>query len=290
MFRRVFAASLFVLSVSLSLASQALSYTGVVAFGDSLTDIGNLCPTPCSGVPVPPYAPGRFSNGPVWVEGLAAGLGFTLTPSSLGGTDYAVGGATSTGVKNSQVPSYLTAVGGVASPTALYVLLAGGNDGLGGGSPITAANNVVSALITLKTAGAQNFLVANLPDLSLTPAQLGNPAAQAFSNAFNAQLQAGLATVVGSTIFNLDLFASTNATVANPGLYGFTNVNTACWNGTTVCATPNSYLFWDAIHPTTAAHSNLAIAALNVIPEPSTASLLLVGLVVLASRRRSARI
>jgi phospholipase/lecithinase/hemolysin len=289
MLRRVFATSLVVLAVSLSFAADALSYTGIYAFGDSLSDVGNLCPTPCGGYPVPPNAPGRFSNGPVWVEGLAAGLGFTMTRSSAGGNDYAVGGATTTGVLTSQVPLYLTAVGGAADPTALYVLLAGGNDGLGGGNPITAANNMVAAINDLKSAGAQSFLVANLPDLSLTPAVYGNAGAQLFSTTFNSALASGLATITGVTIFGLDLYSQVNQTVANPGLYGFSNVNTPCWTGgLSVCATPDSYLFWDAIHPTTAAHGLLAEAALLAIPEPGTASLLLVGLIVLASRRRRA--
>lgn len=286
MLRRVFATSLVALAFSLSVAADALSFSGIYTFGDSLSDVGNLCPVPaCTAAP---YYPGRFSNGPVWVEELAAGLGFTLTASNTGGNDYAVGGATSSGVRNSQVPGYLTANGGVASSTALYVLLAGGNDGLGGGSPITAANNVVAAINNLKGAGAQNFLVGNLPDLSLTPARYGNAAAQLFSTTFNAALQSGLATITGVTIFGLDLYALVNETVANPGLYGFDNVTTPCWDGVTVCATPNTYQYWDSVHPTAAAHARLADYALNVIPEPGTASLLLVGLVVLASRRRSA--
>jgi phospholipase/lecithinase/hemolysin len=289
MLRRVFAASLLAIVISLALASQALSYTGLVAFGDSLSDMGNLCPTGCPFAPAPPYLAGRFSNGQVWVETLAAGLGLPLTASSVGGTNFAVGGATTSGVLSSQIPLYLSSVGGAASPTTLYTLLAGGNDGFSAVNPITAANNVVAALNTLKAAGAQNFLVGNLPDLSLVPVQYGIPAAQAFSNAFNAQLAAGLATITGVTIFGLDLYALTNASVANPGLYGFTNVNTACFQSPTVCATPGSYLFWDTIHPTAVAHDNLAQVALATIPEPGTASLLLLGLVVLASRRRSAR-
>lgn len=286
MLRRVFATSLVALAFSLSLAADALSFSGIYTFGDSLSDVGNLCPVPAC--PAAPYYPGRFSNGPVWVEGLAAGLGFTLTASNTGGNDFAVGGATTTGVLSSQVPGYLTTVGGVASPTALYVLLAGGNDGLGGGNPIIAASNMISAINNLKAAGAQNFLVANLPDLSLTPAVYGNPGAQLFTTTFNASLASGLASITGVTIFGLDLYALVNETVANPALYGFTNVNTACYVSPIVCATPGSYLFWDAIHPTAVAHSRLADAALLTIPEPGTASLLLAGLVVLATRRRSA--
>ncbi|WP_416666620.1 SGNH/GDSL hydrolase family protein [Egbenema bharatensis] len=63
----------------------------VIAFGDSTTDIGNsflltagLLP------PSPPYAEGRFSNGPVAVEFLADSLGLNLDLT----TNFAVGGAT----------------------------------------------------------------------------------------------------------------------------------------------------------------------------------------------------
>ena len=45
--------------------------------------------------PASPYVDGEFSNGPVWVQDLAARLGLpALTPSLAGGTDYAFGGAT----------------------------------------------------------------------------------------------------------------------------------------------------------------------------------------------------
>ena len=51
--------------------------------------------------------------------------------------------------------------------------------------------------------------------------------------------------------------------VANPAAFGFTNVTDSCliggpFIGGIPCATPEAHLFWDAIHPTTAAHAILA--------------------------------
>jgi phospholipase/lecithinase/hemolysin len=286
MTRRVLSVWGALLGASLLLASEALAYTNLYVFGDSLSDVGNLCPTPCPSAPVPPYALGRFSNGPVWVDGVAAGLGFPMSASGSGGNNYARGGATSVGVRNSQIPTYLTDHGGAADGSALYILLAGGNDGLGGGNPVNAANNILASITSLRDAGANYFLIGNLPDLSLVPAQLGNPAAQAFSNSFNSTLASGLPSISGITVYTLDLYTLVNQAVANPALAGFTNVNQACWNGTTACANPNEYLFWDAVHPTAASHALLGQLALQSIPEPGTGSLVLLGLVMLLAKRR----
>ena len=59
----------------------------VYVFGDSLSDNGNIYVASGGALPPsPPYYQGRFSNGPVWVETLAAMLGARLN-------DFAVGGA-----------------------------------------------------------------------------------------------------------------------------------------------------------------------------------------------------
>lgn len=85
-------------------------YSAIYAFGDSLSDGGNLSiTTSVAGVisgsvtPVsPPYYQEQygvvsgnvFSNGPTWIQDLSIALGLgTLAPSLVGGNDFAYGGA-----------------------------------------------------------------------------------------------------------------------------------------------------------------------------------------------------
>src|SRR4051794_4847682 len=84
-------ASAFVLCLLPGVAGAA-PITSLYVVGDSLSDSGNAFIL-TGGFPPAPYAQ-RASNGPVAVEQLAARLGLTLTPSELGGTNYAVVGAT----------------------------------------------------------------------------------------------------------------------------------------------------------------------------------------------------
>ena len=83
--------------------AHAGDFSNVYFFGDSLTDTGNVMnvyaatPHPSGApatIPGAPYDPGgRASNGLIYADVLAAGLGFTSTTSTLGGTNYAYGGA-----------------------------------------------------------------------------------------------------------------------------------------------------------------------------------------------------
>src|SRR5688500_5638293 len=76
---------LFILLV-LAISLGAAPFTRIVAFGDSLTDNGNLYASEAY-PPSPPYFEGRGTNGPVAVEYLSAALGVPLL-------DFAVYGAT----------------------------------------------------------------------------------------------------------------------------------------------------------------------------------------------------
>ncbi|MBL8336867.1 MAG: SGNH/GDSL hydrolase family protein [Rhodoferax sp.] len=208
------AAVLALASLSASAAAPPTSsWSSLVIFGDSLSDTGNVLSLTSSfsppAFPSFPGAEGRFSNGPVWTEYLAAGLGRAgdSAPSNLlfaglatgvipigapGGQNYAYGGArtglggsagATTGLLGQLVawdnsPSILG--GGpltrAADPNALYVVMAGANDlrdyrsGVSGAlAPSAVAGNVVGALGLLANAGARHFLISTLPDLGLTP-------------------------------------------------------------------------------------------------------------------------
>src|SRR5262249_42011574 len=81
----------------LSLARPANAeppFSEVVVFGDSISDTGNVFLFTDGVAAGPPYFEGRFSNGPVWVEVLAQGLGLPApAPSLSGGTNSAWGRA-----------------------------------------------------------------------------------------------------------------------------------------------------------------------------------------------------
>ena len=74
--------------------AAAAPITSLYVFGDSLSDQGNGFVLTGGAFPPQPYAQ-RASNGPVAVERLASDLGIALAPAALGGTNYAVVGATS---------------------------------------------------------------------------------------------------------------------------------------------------------------------------------------------------
>jgi len=297
-----------VLALSVSVA-QAGSFDQLVAFGDSLSDTGNI--TSMFGIPLAPYAVGRFSNGPVWIDRLASNLRLSSLNSQNGGTNYAWGGATSgPGSTNllDQATTYLTDVGGVANLNGLYSIWIGGNDVLDAavGDPIAAiadqaAANVSSVVTDLAAAGAMTFLVPNLPDIGLTPSSSGDSALATYRSDLTAAYNLTLAMTLGSlesslgvNIIAFDVAALFAQLVTDPDSFGFTNAIDKCWTGTVLgtngiqCSEPNSYVFWDDVHPTAAAHAVLGDMAFSqVVPIPAAVWLFgsaLLGLIGIRKR------
>ena len=181
-------------------------YSGLYAFGDSLSDAGNLSiATTLAGgtIPVsPPYyqehygaiSGNVFSNGPTWVQNLSVTLGLgTLAPSLTGGTDFAYGGAETgvtpqnagnTELQAISLPAQLVQFqNAVAHPSAnaLCTLSIGSNDlldilGATGLSAAQQATDVTDAVANeigfveqLVKDGAKHLLVLDVPDLGKTP-------------------------------------------------------------------------------------------------------------------------
>lgn len=247
-------------------------------------------------VPDRPYARGghHFSNGPTWVEQFARprGLGAGARPAFApgGGTNFAVGSARARAVGANphlafQVGTFLTATGGVAPSDWLYVIEMGGNDmrdallAFAAGSDPQAILNEASTAIydnieALYWAGARKFLVWNMPNVGLTPAIAPTPLAglaNLLALQFNVKLEADvltpLSSLEGIQIARFDVYTTLQNVAGAPSSFGLTNVTQACITlaAPYACAAPGDYLFWDGIHPTTAAHGILAFAAASAL-------------------------
>src|SRR5258706_7245361 len=177
--------------------ARAAQFSGVVVFGDSLSDAGYFRGFLAS-LGLPAAQMGRFSTNPdpVWSELISTFYGFTPAPSNAGGTIYAHGGArvaltpgiTPTGQAerpiSTQITEYLSSHGNAADPNALFTMWAGANDffvnnaALQAGS-ITAAQfqtNVLAAATAevqqtarLFQAGATHVMVFGGFDGAMTP-------------------------------------------------------------------------------------------------------------------------
>lgn len=283
-------------------------YSGLVVFGDSLSDSGNVYAltgeesvAPYAPVPDFPYAIGghHFSNGKTYVERLARSLHLNVTakatfnPGIVRATNYAVGAARArvggpprlldlTG----EVSAFLSDFGNKAPSDALYVIWIGGNDvrdaleaafvdpTLATSFAILEAAVLAEAanIGALAVAGAKHFLVLNTPNIGVTPAVTAfGPQAIGAAMMFGAGYNNGLNDALDGLklifpdieITRFDTFAFLTTVAANGAEFGLPNTTVPCLTfgvaeEDAVCNKPKSWVFWDAVHPTTATHKLLA--------------------------------
>ncbi len=318
--------------------ASAAQFNHFVIFGDSLTDVGNLAHADGGLLPgaFSNYTTGMFTDGPNttpstniignYAYQLNNALGFsTLAPSTTGGTDYSYGGAITGGSQTldsvnipgmqAQVDSFIN-----SQPTNpannLYLLWGGANDILDAaeatgatptsidGAATTAANNVYGEISTLYQNGARDFIWLNLPNLALTPEGAGLSTAADlptavgdFNSSFNQYVSAiDAGTFPGMKLDAVDVSSLFNQLVSDPSTYGFSNVTSPAQGQAGV--NPDDYLFWDGLHPTTAADQFLVSQTLSGIqttfgiptPEPAGLWLLAAGVAAIPFVRRRRRI
>jgi thermolabile hemolysin len=255
-----------VIFVSLQLVFSALG-NHIYTFGDSLSDTGNALSISNPFYPSPPYFEGRFSNGKLWVEHLAAELGNPDDAQARlsGGLNYALGGSETTTTLTSQLNLFQINLGfNQLSSDDLCILWIGGNDILNGESavPSEMIARVQSFINSLILRNARKFLLVNLPDLSKLPPEIGTPNAantRARSIDYNtrlATLVAGINAQSGKSAVLIDVFSLFEEITARPQAYGFVTATQFAYNRDTgaLVPNPNDYIFWDDRHPTATTH------------------------------------
>ncbi len=172
------------------------------------------------------------------------------------------------------------------------------------GTILDEALDAVSVGLTLLTnSNLKNIAVVGLPNFARVPelqgiaatlGALGGTAldiAKAVSQGFNERLLAQInALPNGITANYVDIFGLFEDIAADPSAFGFTNIQTPCLVAlqTGTATDCSSFLYYDAIHPTEAAHALVAqrfTSTVAPVPLPAGGLLLLAGLGGLALLR-----
>ena len=257
----------------------------IITVGDSLSDNQNLYNATQWKVPNPKsWFVGRFSNHKVWEEYMAESLGLPMYNWAVAGAAadsyYVIPGV------NQQVDSvliYLKDAPNYKWANSLFTVLIGGNDLVNyDRTPESIIAKEQEGIEKLIVAGAKNILMLNVPELSKAPVFAMRPAEDAVKVKANvADLNARLVVLRDAmqakygTSLNIKLFDTMsvmNDMLANPAAYGITNTTQSCLDineiaSTTYayqqglranCTDPNTFVFWDTLHPTTNTHRIIA--------------------------------
>ncbi|MHA6492158.1 autotransporter domain-containing protein [Pseudomonas borbori] len=302
------------LLASVSSITLAAPYSGLVVFGDSLSDAGQFADPDG-----PPGATRRFTNrvGPTYQPGSGEIFGST-SPMLLGeqlglgpqtpsdsevagvdeGSNWAVGG-----FRTDQILDSITAPGGFLADLSsrgqtldsntLFYVNGGGNDFLQGtiftdGAAVS-AGRLADGVAALQGAGARYIVVSLLPDVGRTPAISGTglaPAISQIGSEFNVELIRRLEGI-DAQIIPLNVPALFSEVLENAEFLGFDATQdligtcfdgcaneNATWGINSATPDPTKLLFNDSVHPTTAVQQIFADYTYSLLAAPWELSLL----------------
>ncbi|OOS05030.1 outer membrane lipase/esterase [Moraxella cuniculi DSM 21768] len=296
-------------------AASTPQFDQTVFFGDSLSDTGRI-----KDIVSGNFFIGSFANAmqpsfttnpdPAWTRVFAEHYGTAANPytsSDTQGTNYAVGGAKVSETAeqfgglvripsvNRQISDYLNNTNNTTNPNALYTIWVGANDLLAASTTpdiaaaaatiSQAAQNQAAQVVRLQQAGANYILVPNLPDVGLTPRNVGDArqaatattAANLYNKTLYSNLNQGTANVIAA-----NTFALLQEAVRDKEAFGFKNTtNIACdgalssltctasdWQAVAADAN-DTYMFADDIHPAGRTHRILAQYFASIIDSPA---------------------
>ena len=266
-------------------------FSNLIVFGDSLSDTGNVFNATEGSVPPSPlYDDGRFSNGDLIVDAIAESLELPENESfQSGGNNYAFGAAqTGDGTSEygfllpelidvpnieDQIDLYLA--DRTPTQTDLFYVYGGTNDfidpllrGETLPTPEEIVGNITTHITELAEAGAQTFVVPNLPPLGDIPLFLEQPEATAILNdvtvEFNQLLDTELDAIASELdveIIEPDIYRIATEVQDNPADFGLSNTTDAFFDriepisdiaDLSVTGNPEEFFFWDVFHPTAA--------------------------------------
>lgn len=246
----------------------------------------NLGPTPTAPIPLTDLAYGGATSG--YYNAAVEGASPLLSTGLL-----------------SQITNFInsnSSASAFSDPNALFVVWAGANDYIlaGVNSDNQTINNISNAVNTLASKGAKNIMVANLPDLGQLPGTKGNQALTNLTNQHNSDLDSLLKSLGKSlsknsnvNIIELDVSPIFTKSLDEQKKLGFTDVTDSCIGNQglpvlppapylsrvsamgslepSLCTEhPSQVLFWDSIHPTTAAHCLIGTLALKALKSSSS--------------------
>jgi phospholipase/lecithinase/hemolysin len=164
---------------------------------------------------------------------------------------------------------------------------------------INAALNIGARIGELAALNAQHFLVLNMPNMGATPFAADEDLVAVLTSLsilFNFVLDGTLDALrsgLGLDIIEFDSFAALNDLIMSGA---FANTQDPCFDADDLAQSIprilggcQGYLFFDGVHPTTAAHLILAQQLYSLVPEPGALALLAAALLALAWVRRASR-